>query len=276
MWDHAAPPRMRAPSDYLRNLPQAHRYLCWFAKVVVLFRRPFRFLLHYLRRTSPSDGVVEMRDGTRIYLSGHPHDVITLFVILVREDYGRFPPGGTVVDIGANLGAFALHAARRGARTVLAYEPNGAAFRCLQRNVEVNGLSGSVRARQLAVSAVAGQDVRFPLAPSVYNRIAGEGEVGEFETVRTTSLAEILARDAAQGIDLLKLDCEGAEYDILFSAAPSDISRVREIRMEYHSGRDTELKTYLRNAGFEITSFRPDSPSTGNIWARRKGTPDLS
>jgi len=31
--------------------------------------------------------------------------------------------------------------------------------------------------------------------------------------------------------ELLELDCEGAEYDILFSAARSDISRVREIRM---------------------------------------------
>ena len=266
----------RALSDYLRNLPQARRYLWWFAKVVVLFRRPFRFLLNYLRRTSPGDRVVEMRDGTRFYLSGHPHDVITLFVIFVREDYGRFPPGGTVVDIGANLGAFALYAARQGARTVLAYEPNGAAFGCLQRNVEVNGLSGIIRPRRLAVSVVAGQDVRFPLAPSVYNRVAPKEEIGEFETVCTTSLAEILVHDAVQGIDLLKLDCEGAEYDILFSAASSDIGRIREIRMEYHSGRETELKTYLQDAGFEITFFRPDSPSTGNIWARREGKPDPS
>jgi FkbM family methyltransferase len=266
---------MRALSDYLRNLPQAHRYLFWFAKAVVLFRHPFRFLLNYLRRTSPGNRLVEMRDGTRFFLSGYPHDVITLFVIFVREDYGRFPPGGTVVDVGANLGAFALYAARRGARTVLAYEPNGAAFRCLQRNVEANGLSGTVRPRQLAVSAVAGQNVKFPLAPSVYNRIAAEEEPGEFETVRTTSLSEILERDAVQGIDLLKLDCEGAEYDILFSAAPLDIARVREIRMEYHAGRETELKTYLRNSGFEIAFFRSDSPSTGNIWARREGKSDL-
>ena len=265
--------RVRALSDYLRNLPQAHRYVYWFAKAVVLFRRPARFLLNYVRRTSPRNGLVEMRDGTRIYLSGHPHDVITLFVIMVREDYGRLPPGGTVVDIGANLGAFALYAARQGAKAVLAYEPNSAAFRCLQRNVEVNGLSDIVRPRQLAVSAVAGQHVRFPSAPSAYNRIAAEGESGKFETVRTTSLAEILARDAAQGIDLLKLDCEGAEYDILFSTASSDIRRVREIRMEYHSGRDiVELKAYLRNAGFEMSFFRPDSSIEGVIWARRQGT----
>jgi FkbM family methyltransferase len=260
---------MRRLPDYLRNLRHAHRYLWWFAKVIVLFRRPFRFLLSYLQRTSPRDNLVDMRDGTRIYLSGHPHDVITLFVILVREDYGRFPPGGTVVDIGANLGAFALYASRLGAKTVLAYEPNGAAFRCLQRNIEANGLSEIVRPRQLAVSAVAGQIVRFPVAPSVYNRIAAEDASGEFETVRTTSLAEILARDAVQDIDLLKIDCEGAEYDILFSADPTDMHRIREIRMEYHFGRDAELKAYLQSAGFKITYFRRDSTTTGNIWACR-------
>ena len=260
---------MRPVSDYLRNLSQAHLYLTWFLKTMVLFRRPLRFLMHYVGRTSPDDCLVEMRDGTRIHLSGHPHDVITLFVTLVREDYGRFPPGGTVVDIGANLGAFALRAARLGARSVLAYEPNSAAFRCLQRNIEVNGLSGIVQPRQLAVSAVAGQEVRFPVAPSVYNRIATENDNGEFETVSTISLGEILAREATQGIDLLKVDCEGAEYEILYGASPSDLRRVREIRMEYHSGRESELIEYLRGAGFEITLFRPDSDFTGNLWARR-------
>lgn len=260
---------MRPASDYFRNLMQLHRYLYWFAKAVVLFRRPFAFLLHYLRRSSPDNGIVEMRDGTRIFLSGHPHDVITLFVILVREDYGRVPRGSTVVDIGANIGTYALYAARCGATSVLAYEPNSASFNILQRNVEVNRLSGAIQPRQLAVSAVAGQNVRFPLAPSVYNRIAAENESGEFESVQTTNLAEILAHDALQGIDLLKIDCEGAEYDILLGAASEDLQRIREIRMEYHLGREVELRDYLVASGFEIVHLRRDSAETGNIWARR-------
>ena len=262
---------MRAPSDYLRNLRQAHRYLFWFARAVVLFRRPFWFLRHYLQRTSPHDNAVELRDGTRIHLSGHPHDVITLFVILVREDYGRISPGSIVVDIGANIGAFALYAARCGASAVYAYEPNSAAYQCLARNIETNALSGTVQPRPLAVSAIAGQDVKFPRSPSVYNRIAEENDTGDFETVRTTNFAEILAQDTRQGIDLLKLDCEGAEYDILFTATPADIQRIREIRMEFHLGRDEELKSYLLNAGFDITYFRRDSAASGSIWARRPG-----
>jgi len=43
--------------------------------------------------------------------------------------------------------------------------------------------------------------------------------------------------------------------------------------MEYHKGRESELMDYLRDAGFEITLFRPDSDSTGNLWARRTADP---
>jgi len=129
-----------ALSDYLRNLPQAHRYLCWFAKVVVLFRRPFRFLLITCRRTSPGDRVVEMCRRHAHPPIGAPHECN----YAVRHPGARglraFPPAHGV-DIGGEPRAFALYAARRGARTVLAYEPNGAAFRCLPRNIEVNGLS---------------------------------------------------------------------------------------------------------------------------------------
>lgn len=263
---------MRTLPVFLRNLPQVHRYCWWFVRVFLLFRRPFRFLAHYLLQTSPAGGVVELRDGTRIYLSGHPHDVITLFVIFVREDYGRLERAATVVDIGANIGAFALYAARSGARKVLAYEPNTASFRCLERNVQANRVEAIVAARRFAVAGRAGQQVRFPVAPSVYSRIARDGEAGEFETVRTTSLAEILERDAPQGIDLLKLDCEGAEYDILFESQAA-LARVREIRMEYHLGRSGELIEFLRRCGFEIALFRPDGASSGNLWARKPQSP---
>lgn len=263
---------MRPVSDYLRNLKQIHRYLFWFVRAIALFRRPREFLRHYVRRTSPDDRTVEMRDGTRIFLTGHPHDVITIFVILARRDYGRINPDGIVVDIGANLGVFALHAARCGARAVFAYEPNRVAFECLERNAQSNGLGNIIKPRRLAVSAIADQDVRFPISPSAYNRIAAEGDKGQFDIVRTTTLTKILASEALGGIDLLKLDCEGAEYDILFHSTPEEIRRVREIRMEYHLGRDSELRAFLQKAGFDITHYRPDSTTNGTIWACRRSS----
>ena len=259
---------MRSLNTYLRNVVQAHRYAGWFGGVFITFRQPFAFLRHYVRRTVPRGGIVTMRDGTRIFLSGHPHDLITVFVIFVRQDYGRLPSAGTVVDIGANIGAFSLLAARQGATRVLAFEPNAAAHACLQRNVAENGLDAVVRARRLAVTALAGEEVRFPVAPSAYNRIAGQGEDAEYETVETTSLSRIVANEAPGGIDLLKLDCEGSEYDILF-ASDAPLQQVREIRMEYHCGRGEELRGYLTSRGFRITRMQSEGALTGMLFARR-------
>jgi FkbM family methyltransferase len=221
-----------------------------------------------VRQSSPASRQFELRDGTRIRLSGHPHDTVTLFVVFVREDYGRFPGARTVVDIGANLGVFALYAARQGASRIIAFEPNAAAFGCMQRNIAESRMEQRILPRRLAVSGTAGRTVRFPRDASVYNAIAPDDAAGDFETVETVSLAAIVAQDAPQGIDLLKMDCEGAEYDILY-ASDAPLERVREIRMEYHGGRGAELAEYLRGRGFRIDRLEPDGRWTGMLWASR-------
>src|SRR5688500_12636538 len=199
----------RSLTAYWRNLRQAHLYALWFVRDFLLLRQPTRFLAHYVRCTSPEDGKVVFRDGTVCHLSGHPHDLITLFVIFVRKDYGFIAPGTTVVDVGANTGVFSLFAAKSGARKVLAYEPNGESLRCLTRNAQANEFADTIIPRQLAVSDTVDEEVRFPRRASAHNRVAKVDEEGEFEVVRTINLHEILRQHAAEGIDLLKPDCEG-------------------------------------------------------------------
>jgi FkbM family methyltransferase len=139
----------------------------------------------------------------------------------------------------------------------------------IRRQEAVSGRTSRRRLLRSAVTGTAGATVRFPAAPSAYNRIAQESAPGEFESVATTSLAEILARDAPGGIDLLKLDCEGAEYEILGAASREDLMRVREIRMEYHNGKAGELRMLLQGAGFAITREHADSAANGTLWAAR-------
>lgn len=117
--------------------------------------------------------------------------------------------GDRVLDIGANVGAFCIRAARMGGR-VTAVEP--VTVPLLRQNIEKNGV---------AVQVVAGA--------------LGDGRQREiyWDDCRVVSptytLRDLIA--IAGGCDFLKCDCEGAEWLI----SPPDLAQVRRIEMEIHT-----------------------------------------
>ncbi len=265
-------PRKRELSQWTQHLTQIHKYLWYFLRCIVLFKRPFQFLRAYLSISRPPSGVVELRDGTRIHLSSDPQDIVTVFVIFARRDYGKVGPNSSVLDIGANIGVFSLFAARSGAKAVHSFEPSRESFETLVRNVKENGLEAVIFPHQLAVTAVDGAEVAFPKRSSAFNRI-GSGAVEEdCELVGTISLQTILRDKPA--LDLLKLDCEGGEYDILLTLDQDMVKKIRAIRLEYHLGRGKDVTAHLEHYGFACCSAKPNSEMAGTLWFRGEALTD--
>jgi FkbM family methyltransferase len=142
----------------------------------------------------------------------------------------------TVVDIGAALGEFTVYASQKAsAGEVYAYEPNPQSFALLQENISLNKLS-NVQAFCVGVCDRPGT--------MQLNLVNGEPLQGKtvFQQPDAAHIAEIpvitfdqLVQEKVQaGIDLLKLDCEGAEYAILMGASAESLARVQRIVMEYH------------------------------------------
>ncbi|MBN2390101.1 MAG: FkbM family methyltransferase [Anaerolineae bacterium] len=230
----------------------------------MLFKDPFGFISAYLSCKSPSGRVVELRSGLKICLSEHPHDVISVFVIFVREDYGRIQPGSIVVDVGANIGIFSLYAAQNRVARVFAYEPNSESYDYLLQNIKANHLDQVIVPGQFAVVDTPGEPVRFPTKSSMYNAIITNDNTTDFEWVSTIGLPEIL--DQTGDIHLLKLDCEGAEYSILFSAGEDVYALIQNIRLEYHLGREQDIENYLVQHGFVKCYSKVDTANSGNMW----------
>jgi hypothetical protein len=74
------------------------------------------------------------------------------------------------------------------------------------------------------------------------------------EEVETLSLDGLFSRFGIDTCTLLKLDCEGAEYDVLLKASAASLAAVRTIAGEYHVGLNShtpeELAEHLRAHGF--------------------------
>jgi FkbM family methyltransferase len=169
--------------------------------------------------------------------------------------------GWTVVDLGANVGFFAMQAARcHPSVRVVAVEPVPAYLDVLRQNVARNGLSN---VRVLPAAICAQRATRVPL--DIWYTASGEPmmqcripqHAARVETIHAPGLTmeELFEAGGIERCDLLKIDVEGAEYE-LFDAMPARLWKaISRIVMEVHpvAGRAPEgLVRILAGHGFHV------------------------
>lgn len=122
----------------------------------------------------------------------------------------------TVVDVGAAIGQFSLFAALLHGADVHAFEPSDANIRSLVRNVESNGLGGSVHVHRVALSSDTGEAL-FPTATRTYlSRLdfAGTATISD-ESVPVRRLDDQLVDLGIDHVNVLKVNVAGAEPEVL-------------------------------------------------------------
>ncbi len=123
-------------------------------------------------------------------------------------------PGMVVADVGANLGVYALLAARRVGPTghVHAFEPDPHNFALLRRNISANGGEKIITAHQAAVSDQPGHITLYvrPEHQGDHRIYAPAGSKRLRVDVSATMLDTVFAEDPR--VDVIKLDIQGAEW----------------------------------------------------------------
>lgn len=207
------------------------------------------------------------------------HDVWAVKETCLDGNYEQsaivIPPGGTVVDVGAGIGDFStLIAMQRPDCEVLAFEPWPKAYALLVENLALNGVS-NVRTFAEALAGHPGTLILSNSAgPSARQQTAAEpAEAGRTIPVPAVTLAQALDRSRTGRCDLLKIDCEGAEYDMLLTAGEQTLGRVGAIAMEYHDAMSPHthpmLVAHLQRHGFEVrTRGNPVHRDLGFLYAR--------
>lgn len=223
------------------------------------FKHPLEVWRAYFGRRQPRANLVDFRDGGRAWLSSNPHDIISLVINFCRREYGPVPEGATVVDIGANIGMYALHACRSGASELIAVEPVPEAAEILSRNLEPFRPNARVRIIEKAAASAQEEQAYVPRTSSPYARAQKEPLAAGPDAipVETITLDAVISSCSSDRITILKLDCEGAEWDILADCSDEALAQVDSIRMELHSkqGEDDDvLLERLGEAGFELTA----------------------
>ena len=170
-----------------------------------------------------------MNDGMSIEGINSMADVATLYnEFFVRKDYDwwyEVQPGDIVMDIGACNGMFTCHALDLGAKKVYAIEPNQTLIKTVEKNALPHTIDKEVSPLVL-INCIVGADSSYT------TNVFGEGYN---EEVPILSFKEIITKHGITHIDYLKIDAEGAEYNVLCEENYEFIrDNVKHIAVEVH------------------------------------------
>lgn len=269
-----------------------YKYTIAVTNSLVLFFRsfvflPFRTWLRFWIPGAYTDG--EMRIDSLYYaihsrhLSERIADLYMIMTCVKDKQYNppsfEIKPYDTIVEVGGHIGSFSVYAARKAPQgRVVVYEPDPGNFTYLQKNIHLNKLS-NITAKKIAVAAKNETRIFFPstvnTAESSMYAVKGRGQGIQ---VPTTTLSHMFEEHAIGSCDFLKLDCEGAEYEILFGTPASCLKKIQKIAMECHNPSyfniadphytQEDMKTFLCNNGFVVTEVKENAMHS-LLFARR-------
>jgi FkbM family methyltransferase len=167
------------------------------------------------------------------------YDFIQLQEIFLDNVYQYDVAGKNVVDIGMNIGDSAIYFAKKGAKRVIGLEPDKESFDLAVKNIEDSKVADIVTPLNKAINT-RNEDISL----KVWDNFPGSNSLLEYDTkplnsefriitVNGIKLEDVINMFDERQIGLLKMDCEGCEYNILNAVSKEYLSRISAIIMEY-------------------------------------------
>ena len=189
-------------------------------------------------------GTIKLLHGTQ---NGDPIGVF------FEQVYKTFPAKDqTILDIGANIGDSSIYFALKGAKRIIAIEPFPANYELAKKNIELNNLQKIIDIDLAGCSNKSG-------FLTVDNKKSGGGASLTSAKTGTKiplfSLKNILERNNIDSA-ILKMDCEGCEYDSILNTDNEILKKFSTIIIEYHYGYQN-LVEKLEKCGFQVKKTAP-------------------
>lgn len=181
----------------------------------------------------------KLKNGMHFTFRNTRGEIFLFNEIFISEAYNPCIPEtnvDTVVDIGANIGAFTTLIAPT-ANRVIAIEPNPDCVELLRLNIEKNELQHKVHLHQAAVWDRLGHAVlNINPQSTPTSTLIPQPEIAQTRQiiVETTTIDELFQRYSISSCDLLKMDIEGSEFEVLLGKTVDALSRVKRMIIEVH------------------------------------------
>ncbi len=213
----------------------------------------------YYKTTNDEFAIFKTKDNLQIKIRVKSTDLMALVNVWIRNEYEiddfSIKDNDTVIDIGGHIGLFSLLVSQKSRHTsIYSFEPIEDNFNLLKTNLELNSIE-NVHPFNLAVSNSL-EEVNLFLSndESAHSIISKESKSIK---VKSISLQKIFDENKINECKLLKLDCEGAEYEIIESLPSEYLNKIKNMAIEYHLADSRpdlveNLIAKIKNSGFNV------------------------
>jgi len=205
-------------------------------KLIKTIKNWYMYPLVYFNLVKNTHVIFETKSGIKIKLRVNSTDLMAFTHVWLIEEYSgknfKFNDTDTIIDVGAHIGLFALYTSqfcKRG--KIICYEPIKENYQMLLSNLELNNLSNVISYNK-AVSKTNSQ-IRIYINSDESGHSMFKPQEN-FVDVDSISLQQIIDENHLDSIDFLKLDCEGAEYEIIENLPKTKFTQIKRMVIEYH------------------------------------------
>jgi FkbM family methyltransferase len=220
----------------------------------------------YLKKLFKSEKSESRQSGIHDVLREHLFDRQYRNIVDIEE-------GDVVVDIGFNYGIFSLGALNRGASKIYGFEPNKNIYNVIK---DIYPDRDKVIIYNYAVSNKNDNLIFYEghntLSSSLEDNV---NDYKESYEVTCVSFYDFMKENNIEKIDLLKIDCEGAEYEIFETIPDEYFSKINKIHVEFHFNDGEKVKPLINklernNFDWWFEQDRSILSDIGLIFAKRR------
>lgn len=164
-----------------------------------------------------------------------------------------FKDGDVVIDIGGNIGMVSIYLAKKYPfLKIYAFEPVKQNYENFLKNIELNNINKDIiKVFNLAITkdrrdVILTSPFNNSGASNIYNNFRGSGNIisNNDISIKSITFDDIFSNNNISKCKLLKIDCEGAEYEILYSANVENLKNCEYMRAEFHGKKYKQKDLY--------------------------------
>ena len=186
-------------------------------------------------------------------------------IFLTSIPYFKLNKEHIIVDIGAHIGAFSLlFVAKRKLSKAYAVEPAEETYSVLEQNILDNSLGDTIIPCKIALNDRSGKSILYhDLESGNWGHSISNKLSDSFEEVHTESPDHFFESRKIERCDLIKFNCEGAEFEIIESMSKKTVKKIKTWIVLYHedinrNGDHSKIINKLKKFGFIVNHIRVD------------------